>query len=203
VRYDGDHRRDPFVLDELGPLFTWVPVCPEVEAGYGVPRETMRLEGDPAAPRLRTMRTRVDRTDGMAAWCRQRVAALPADLCGFVLKSGSPSCGPSRVKVWREEDGGRVERAAELFGTAGDGARAIGALGAGPPGPFDAMRAAGEGLFGDTGLEPCREEGTGLFARELAARFPGLPLIDERELHAPGAARAFAERVRRRHAGEG
>src|SRR5438874_2346955 len=52
VRYDGGHKRDPFLAETLGRFVEWVPVCPEVELGLGVPREPIRLEGDPAAPRL-------------------------------------------------------------------------------------------------------------------------------------------------------
>jgi uncharacterized protein YbbK (DUF523 family) len=43
VRYDGQHKRDSFLADELTPLVDWVPVCPEVEVGMGVPREPVRL----------------------------------------------------------------------------------------------------------------------------------------------------------------
>ena len=52
VRYDGGDRRDPFLSETLGPFVEWVPVCPEVEIGLGVPRDTIRLVGDAAAPRL-------------------------------------------------------------------------------------------------------------------------------------------------------
>ena len=43
VRFDGGHKRDNFLTDVLGPYVVWVPVCPEVEAGLGTPREAMRL----------------------------------------------------------------------------------------------------------------------------------------------------------------
>ena len=43
VRYDGGHKRDQFLVDVLGQHVEWVPVCPEVEAGFGTPRESMRL----------------------------------------------------------------------------------------------------------------------------------------------------------------
>ena len=43
VRFDGGHKRDPFLIDTLGPHVEWVPVCPEVEMGLGTPRETLRL----------------------------------------------------------------------------------------------------------------------------------------------------------------
>ena len=43
VRYDGAHKRAQHLLDGLGPHVEWVPVCPELEAGLGVPRPAMRL----------------------------------------------------------------------------------------------------------------------------------------------------------------
>jgi uncharacterized protein YbbK (DUF523 family) len=43
VRFDGGHKRDPFLSDMFGRFVEWVPVCPEVEAGFGTPRESMRL----------------------------------------------------------------------------------------------------------------------------------------------------------------
>ena len=52
VRYDGGHKRDPFLTDTLGPFVEWIPMCPEVEIGLGVPRDTIRLVGEAAAPRL-------------------------------------------------------------------------------------------------------------------------------------------------------
>ena len=44
VRFDGGHKRDAFLVEVFGRYVDWVPVCPEVEIGLGVPRETMRLE---------------------------------------------------------------------------------------------------------------------------------------------------------------
>ena len=62
VHFDGGHRWDRFITDTLGQSVEFVPVCPEVECGLGVPREPMRLEGPPAAPRLVTVRTKQDQT---------------------------------------------------------------------------------------------------------------------------------------------
>jgi uncharacterized protein YbgA (DUF1722 family)/uncharacterized protein YbbK (DUF523 family) len=78
-----------------------VPVCPEVECGLAVPREAMRLVGDPLNPRLLTTRTAVDHTERMAAWARKRVGELEREgLCGFIFKSNSPSSGMERVRVY-------------------------------------------------------------------------------------------------------
>ena len=63
VRFDGGHQWDRFITDTLGHYVEFVPVCPEAECGLGVPREAMRLVGDPEAPRLMTVRTKVDLTE--------------------------------------------------------------------------------------------------------------------------------------------
>jgi len=100
VRYDGGHKRDPFLTEMLDPFVTWVPVCPEVEVGLGVPRDTLRLVGEPQAPRLVVERTGADLTDPMQRFARSRVEALAAlELDGYVLKRASPSCGLFRVRV--------------------------------------------------------------------------------------------------------
>jgi len=101
VRYDGGHKRDPFITDTLGKYFEWVPVCPEVECGLPVPREPMRLEGDPESPRLVTSRTNVDLTDRMVSWAKKRVKELEKEeLVGYIFKAKSPSSGMERVKVF-------------------------------------------------------------------------------------------------------
>jgi len=101
VRYDGGHKHDHYITDILGKFFTFVPVCPEVGCGMPVPRDAMRLEGDPANPRLVTNKTRVDKTQLMLQFCRAKVEELAGeDLCGFVFKKGSPSSGLFRVKVY-------------------------------------------------------------------------------------------------------
>lgn len=100
VRYDGGHKLDRFLRDTLGQYVEYVPVCPEVECGLGIPREAMHLEGDPEAPRLITTRTRRDVTDRMLTWGHRRVVELEDEgLCGFIFKSNSPSSGMERVKI--------------------------------------------------------------------------------------------------------
>jgi uncharacterized protein YbgA (DUF1722 family)/uncharacterized protein YbbK (DUF523 family) len=101
VRFDGGHKRDRYLTDTLGQFFQWVPVCPEVEMGLGTPRETLRLVGDAAAPRLVFGKTGGDQTEGMQVWSKDRLEQLAAiDLCGYILKSDSPSCGMERVRVY-------------------------------------------------------------------------------------------------------
>jgi uncharacterized protein YbgA (DUF1722 family)/uncharacterized protein YbbK (DUF523 family) len=101
VRFDGGHKLDHFLTQTLGQYVEYVPVCPEVECGFGTPREPFRLVGDARSPRLVTTRTNQDHTERMIRWAQRRVRELEReDLCGYVFKSGSPSSGMERVKVY-------------------------------------------------------------------------------------------------------
>jgi uncharacterized protein YbgA (DUF1722 family)/uncharacterized protein YbbK (DUF523 family) len=103
VRYDGGHKRDAFLADVLSPFVEWVPVCPEVEAGLGTPREAMRLVGHDEGPRLITIKHGTDHTQMMTRFSERRVRELDAlDLSGYVFKKGSPSCGIERVRLYNE-----------------------------------------------------------------------------------------------------
>ena len=109
VRFDGGHKHDRYITGTLGYYFDFVPVCPEVECGLSIPREAMRLIGDPDSPRLVTNKTGIDLTDKMNDWATGRVNQLAQeDLCGFIFKSKSPSSGMERVKVY---DSNNVPRA--------------------------------------------------------------------------------------------
>ena len=106
VRYDGTNKRNRAVI-ALGEQIEWVPVCPEVEVGMGVPREPIQLVADAhGAPsggervRLQGVASHEDWTDRMRRWARDRVADVKSQgISGFVLKARSPSCGPVGVLV--------------------------------------------------------------------------------------------------------
>ena len=104
VRYDGGHKLDRFLVHTLGQYVEWMPVCPEVEVGLSIPRETMRLVGDAEAPRLVTLKSGQDYTERMQTWARERLEQLAeVKLHGFVFKKDSPSSGLYRVKVYTEQ----------------------------------------------------------------------------------------------------
>jgi len=101
VRYDGEHRRDSFLVDTMGRYAEFEAVCPEAECGLGVPREPVQLVGDPAAPRLVTVRTEEDHTGKMRSWAAKRLDEFREEhLFGFIFKEKSPSCGLQRVKIY-------------------------------------------------------------------------------------------------------
>jgi len=95
VRYDGGHKRCTALLARFASRVQWVPVCPEVEAGLGVPRAPLRLEQQGVGARVVGIQDRRDYTRALTR-CAQagRFYRAALDLAGLVLKQRSPSCGP-------------------------------------------------------------------------------------------------------------
>ncbi len=105
VRFDGGHKHDRRVTDELGDYFAWVPVCPEIELGLGAPREALRLVQADDGLRMQTSKTGRDLTERMVGYADQRVEGLRSwNLRGYILKKDSPTCGMERVKVYNKHN---------------------------------------------------------------------------------------------------
>jgi len=101
VRFDGAHKRDYFLTDTFGKFVDWVPVCPELEVGMGVPRESVRLVGNVADPDMIAERSGRDWTAAMKRYAAKRVKDLKTlDLSGYIFKKNSPSCGMERVRIY-------------------------------------------------------------------------------------------------------
>ena len=119
VRFDGGHKRNRYVDEVLRDYFEFVPFCPEVAVGLGTPRQPIRLVGTNDNPRVvGTRDPQLDVTDALHGYGR-KVARQHADLCGMIVKQGSPSCGMERVKVYTDKgmphSGGRGAFTAALM----------------------------------------------------------------------------------------
>ena len=102
VRYDGGAKTDKYIRDTLSAYFHWVPVCPEFEMGLGVPRPTLRLQRIEGETKLVQPASDRDLTGAMEEYSRARVAALAdQNIFGYLLKSGSPSCGKGGIRVYK------------------------------------------------------------------------------------------------------
>ena len=117
VRWNGGHSRQRYLTDVLGPFVEYVPVCPEVEVGMGVPRPTVRLVRKGDDLRMIDPKNDVDWTSSMRRLSETRSSELADEgLHGFVLKKDSPTCGVFRVRVYTDSG---VERHGQgLFATA-------------------------------------------------------------------------------------
>jgi uncharacterized protein YbgA (DUF1722 family)/uncharacterized protein YbbK (DUF523 family) len=121
VRFDGQHKRSSLCLGELSEHFHFETFCPEVAAGFGTPRPTMRLIGDPLQPTLAytdpKKNTGVSLTDQLVDGFKDKLAAFES-LDGYILMKNSPSCGMERVKVYQENGYPHMEGGAGLFAAA-------------------------------------------------------------------------------------
>ena len=119
VRWNGGHSRQRWVTDTLEQFVEYVPVCPEVEVGMGVPRPTVRLQMADDEVHMIDPKNGVDWTAAMNRFSRARASELAdLDLCGFILKKDSPTCGMERVKVFHESGSGSSRDGQGLFAAA-------------------------------------------------------------------------------------
>lgn len=119
VRWNGDHKQNWYAKEILGKFFDYAPVCPEVEVGMGVPRETVHLAGNKNSPRMVGAKTGTDWTQKMARFSAGKVRELSShDLSGFIFKKGSPSCGIERVSLYTESGNKSNSMAQGLFAQA-------------------------------------------------------------------------------------
>jgi uncharacterized protein YbgA (DUF1722 family)/uncharacterized protein YbbK (DUF523 family) len=110
VRFNGGHKESHLCTHALTEYFEFITACPEVAIGLGIPREPIRLVGDPQNPQaIGTVNRDLNVTEPLAAYGAQMAEEL-GDICGYIFMQKSPSCGLERVKVYRENgapvDGG-------------------------------------------------------------------------------------------------
>lgn len=119
VRFDGGHKRDPFLTETAPRFFDLVPFCPEMELGLGRPRPVIqlrRLNGEVRLVNSRAITEGVviDHTEAMVELARRRAEQLQG-LDGLVVKKGSPSCGMERVAVVVNGEGYRERSGTGVF----------------------------------------------------------------------------------------
>lgn len=177
VRFDGGHKRDPWIMAELANYVDFLPLCPEVECGMSIPREALRLVGDakkPETARLVTVRSGQDWTDTMLAWADNCLKELQDEgLCGYVFKRASPSNGMERVKLYPVQAGEAEEDAQE--------------------------KSKSKGVTRNTRAQRKQNipqnKGVGIFARAFMAHFPHMPVEEEGRLRDISLRERFMERI--------
>lgn len=118
VRYNGGHSQSRLCRNQLAEYFRFQPFCPEVAAGFGIPRPTMRLIGDPQQPTLTFSKGEHEDLSQQLLDAIAPMVERCAGLDGFILKKDSPSCGMERVKVYQASGYPHEQRGAGLFARA-------------------------------------------------------------------------------------
>lgn len=115
VRYDGGHKRNPFIVEQLSKYFTFKAICPEMEIGLGVPRPPIRLVGTPDTYRaLGVDNPQLDVTGQLKQVTHKQVQNL-GEISGYILKKDSPSCGMERVKIYPPNGGPGLRRGTGVY----------------------------------------------------------------------------------------
>ena len=101
VRYDGGHKAHSYIMKTLGDYFEFRQFCPELAIGLGIPRKPIRLvRMDGGEVRCQGINDdSIDVTEELQACAREQLGWVQ-ELCGYIFKKDSPSCGMERVKVW-------------------------------------------------------------------------------------------------------
>ena len=99
VRFDGGHKRSEFVEKELSRYFSFIPVCPELAIGLGVPRKAIRLVKRDELIHVEASDGSFDVTDKLTSFAQKKTAEF-GYLAGYILCAKSPSCGMERVKIY-------------------------------------------------------------------------------------------------------
>lgn len=103
VRFDGNHKEQRFITQKLSKRFEFVPTCPEMAIGLGVPRTPIHLKGDENNQRLVNIRDEsIDHTSQLVEFGQRRAQELN-HISGYIFKKGSPSCGLYNVKIYKSE----------------------------------------------------------------------------------------------------
>lgn len=115
VRYDAGHKHSAYITQTLGEYFEFVPFCPEVAIGLGIPRPPIRLVSVDGAIRVRGVDDpERDVTEALIE-NGEAVAGQLGNVSGYLFKKGSPSCGMERVKVYHAHSGHPVESSAGMY----------------------------------------------------------------------------------------
>ena len=101
VRWDGMHRRDRYLSEILAKHVEFIPLCPKIACGMGIPREELRQADCAGNIRLIGSKSGYDLTQKMTEWAERVLHGLgEEELNGFVLKQSSPSCGMHHAKIF-------------------------------------------------------------------------------------------------------
>ena len=100
VRFDRTHRRSAYLTETLANHVEFVPICPEIACGMGIPREPLRQVDCAGEIRLIGYESGKDLTDKMTKWAHRVLKGLDKEgICGFVLRVHSPSCAVGKAKI--------------------------------------------------------------------------------------------------------
>ena len=118
VRYDGTDKHVEYITQQIAHEYTLISLCPEMAVGMGVPRPPIHLVDDGDAIQVRGIDDPECNMTKPLAEYGARVFEMHPDICGYIFKKNSPSCGTKNVKVFNPENGQYEKRGQGIYATA-------------------------------------------------------------------------------------
>ena len=99
VRYDGTDKHIEYITQQLTNKYTLISLCPEMAVGMGVPRPPIHLVDDGTTIQARGIEHPENNVTKLLVNYAENVIKNNSDICGYIFKKNSPSCGTKNVKV--------------------------------------------------------------------------------------------------------
>lgn len=105
VRYDGTDKHIEIITQQLAKEYNLISLCPEMAVGMGVPRPAIHLvEVNNSIQVLAVDNPNKNMTKVLVSY-GEEVVKRYTDICGYIFKKNSPSCGTKNVKVFNLQGG--------------------------------------------------------------------------------------------------
>jgi uncharacterized protein YbbK (DUF523 family) len=105
VRYDGTDKHVEYITQQLAQEYTLISLCPEMAVGMGVPRPPIHLVNNGNTVEVLGIDNPSTNMTKLLAEYGQEVLHTHPDICGYIFKKNSPSCGTKNVKVFNTASG--------------------------------------------------------------------------------------------------
>lgn len=108
VRYDGTDKHIHYITGELAKKYNLISLCPEMAIGMGVPRAPIHLvDAGNGIEVIGVDNSNKNMTKSLTNYGYDVVKTY-VDICGYIFRKNSPSCGTKNVNVMNKQ--GRYEQ---------------------------------------------------------------------------------------------
>lgn len=118
VRYDGTDKHIDYISQHLAKEYNLISLCPEMAIGMGVPRAPIHLVDDGQTIQVLGVNNAERNVTKPLTLYGKSVFDLYPDICGYIFKKNSPSCGIDKVKVFNTRRGEYERRGQGIYVTA-------------------------------------------------------------------------------------
>ena len=99
VRYDGTDKHIDYITQQLAREYNLISLCPEMAVGMGVPRPPIHLVNNGNIIEALGVDDSSNNMTNQLIEYGRKIVGIHSDICGYIFKKNSPSCGIENVKI--------------------------------------------------------------------------------------------------------